>query len=170
MRLSADIDAGRGYRCAERCYPHGPNAQRKRGQARQDFFSRIWNDKKITAHHGIIPTKQPFDLSKLSTEELKVYQLIRQHYLAQFLPLHEVDVTEATFNIGGQLFRTRGKVEAVAGWKALFQHDLSEAKEELTDTDDVRLPALVIGETVAVAGAELKTLQTKPRDISLTGH
>ncbi len=96
---------------------------------------------KITAHHGIIPTKQPFDLSKLSADELKVYQLIRQHYLAQFLPLHEVDVTEATFNIGGQLFRTRGKAEAVAGWKVLFQHDASEAKEEPADTDDVRLPA-----------------------------
>ena len=126
------------------------------------FVSRIWNDKKITAHHGIIPTKQPFDLSRLSADELKVYQLIRQYYLAQFLPLHEVDVTEATFNIGGQLFRTRGKVEAVAGWKVLFQHDASEAKEEPTDTDDVRLPALVKGEAVAVAGAELKTLQTKP--------
>lgn len=123
------------------------------------FVSRIWNDKKITAHHGIIPTKQPFDLSKLSADELRVYQLIRQHYLAQFLPLHEVDVTEATFNIGGQLFRTRGKVEIVAGWKALFQHESSELKEN--DDDEARLPTLVQGQSCAVAGAELKTLQTK---------
>ncbi|GAA3607388.1 DNA topoisomerase III [Gibbsiella greigii] len=123
------------------------------------FVSRIWNDKKITAHHGIIPTKQPFDLSKLSADELRVYQLIRQHYLAQFLPLHEVDVTEATFNIGGQLFRTRGKVEIVAGWKALFQHEGSESKE---DDDEARLPTLVKGQSCAVAGAELKTMQTKP--------
>uniref|UniRef100_UPI000558912A DNA topoisomerase III n=1 Tax=Erwinia oleae TaxID=796334 RepID=UPI000558912A len=126
------------------------------------FVSRIWNDKKITAHHGIIPTKQPFDLSKLSADELKVYQLIRLHYLAQFLPLHEVDVTEATFNIGGQLFRTRGKVEVVAGWKSVFQRDESEAQDQQTDTEDARLPALVKGEPCAVAGAELKTLQTKP--------
>ncbi|EHD22964.1 MULTISPECIES: DNA topoisomerase III [Brenneria] len=124
------------------------------------FVSRIWNDKKITAHHGIIPTKQPFDLSKLSADELRVYQLIRQHYLAQFLPFHEVDVTEATFNIGGQLFRTRGKVEIVAGWKALFQHEGSESKEN--DDDEARLPTLVKGQSCAVAGAELKTLQTKP--------
>lgn len=124
------------------------------------FVSRIWNDKKITAHHGIIPTKQPFDLSKLSADELRVYHLIRQHYLAQFLPLHEVDVTEATFNIGGQLFRTRGKVEIVAGWKALFQHESSESKED--DDDEAHLPTLVKGQSCAVAGAELKTLQTKP--------
>ncbi len=123
------------------------------------FVSRIWNDKKITAHHGIIPTKQPFDLSKLPADELRVYQLIRQHYLAQFLPLHEMDVTDATFNIGGQLFCTRGRVEVVAGWKALFQHD---AKDDQADTDDVCLPALIKGGNVVVAGAELKTLKTNP--------
>ena len=45
------------------------------------FVSRIWNDKKITAHHAIIPTRQVFDIRALSEDELKVYLLIRQHYL-----------------------------------------------------------------------------------------
>ncbi|HBZ1117548.1 TPA: DNA topoisomerase III [Klebsiella pneumoniae] len=126
------------------------------------FVSRIWNDKKITAHHGIIPTKQPFDLSKLSADELKVYQLIRQHYLAQFLPLHEVDVTEATFNVGGQLFRTRGKVEVIAGWKALFQREEHDDKKKNDDSEEARLPALEKGQSCIVASAELKTLQTRP--------
>ncbi len=90
-------------------------------QLDRKFVSRVWNDKKITAHHAIIPTRQAFDLSRLSADELKVYHLIRQHYFAQFLPLQESDVTEASFNIGGQLFRTRGKVGVVTGWKSLFQ-------------------------------------------------
>ena len=103
-------------------------------------------------------------MSRLSADELNVYQLIRQHYLAQFLPLHEVDVTEATFNIGGQLFRTRGTVEMVAGWKALFQRDGREAKNEPGDADagEARLPPLEKGQSCAVTGAELKALQTKP--------
>ncbi|EDQ2394434.1 DNA topoisomerase III, partial [Salmonella enterica subsp. enterica] len=33
------------------------------------LVSRIWNDKKITAHHGIIPTKHAGDLSRLSADE-----------------------------------------------------------------------------------------------------
>ena len=33
--------------------------------------SRVWNDKKITAHHGIIPTMIKADISKMSDEELK---------------------------------------------------------------------------------------------------
>lgn len=79
------------------------------------FNSRVWNDKKITAHHAIIPTRQPFDIAKLNAKELKVYSLIRLHYLAQFMPLQESDVTDATFNIGNQLFRTRGRVMVHAG-------------------------------------------------------
>ncbi|EBI5643504.1 DNA topoisomerase III [Salmonella enterica subsp. diarizonae] len=130
------------------------------------LVSRIWNDKKITAHHGIIPTKQAGDLSRLSTDERNVYQLIRQHYLAQFLPQMEVDATEATFNISGQLFRTTGNVVVVAGWKALFTETSRTAQIPADGNDDKeaasRLPPLQTGQTCRVQGAEEKRLQTKP--------
>lgn len=130
------------------------------------LVSRIWNDKKITAHHGIIPTKQAGDLSRLSTDERNVYQLIRQHYLAQFLPLMEVDATEATFNISGQLFRTTGNVVVVAGWKALFTEPSRTAQIPADGNEDKegvsRLPPLQAGQTCRVQGAEEKRLQTKP--------
>ncbi|EOZ4485263.1 DNA topoisomerase III [Salmonella enterica subsp. diarizonae] len=130
------------------------------------LVSRIWNDKKITAHHGIIPTKQAGNLSRLSTDERNVYQLIRQHYLAQFLPQMEVDATEATFNISGQLFRTTGNVVVVAGWKTLFTEP-SQTKQIPADGNDdkeavSRLPPLRAGQTCRVQGTEEKRLQTKP--------
>ncbi|EBX3268450.1 DNA topoisomerase III [Salmonella enterica subsp. enterica serovar Oranienburg] len=122
------------------------------------FVSRIWNDKKITAHHGIIPTKHNGDLSKLSDEERNVYQLVRLHYLAQFMPLLEVDATEATFNIGGQLFRTRGNVVVNAGWKSLF----GKMADDDEKGDEVVLPAMQAGQVCQVQGAEQKALQTRP--------
>lgn len=129
------------------------------------LISRIWNDKKITAHHGIIPTKQAGNLSRLSTDERNVYQLIRQHYLAQFLPQMEVDATEATFNIGGQLFRTTGNVVVVAGWKALFTEPSQTAQLPASGNDDKeavsRLSPLQAGQTCRLQGAEEKRLQTK---------
>ncbi|ENP1270565.1 DNA topoisomerase III [Salmonella enterica] len=128
-------------------------------QLDKQFVSRIWNDKKITAHHGIIPTKHTGDLSKLSDDERNVYQLIRLHYLAQFLPLMEVDATEATFNIGGQLFRTRGNVVVKPGWKSLFG---TLADEDDDKEGEARLPAMQAGQTCQVQGAEQKALQTKP--------
>ncbi|EAY1188706.1 DNA topoisomerase III [Salmonella enterica subsp. diarizonae] len=129
------------------------------------LISRIWDDKKITAHHGIIPTKQAGNLSRLSTDERNVYQLIRQHYLAQFLPQMEVDATEATFNIGGQLFRTTGNVVVVAGWKALFTEPSQTAQLPASGNDDKeavsRLSPLQAGQTCRLQGAEEKRLQTK---------
>ncbi|HFW3088934.1 TPA: DNA topoisomerase III [Salmonella enterica subsp. enterica serovar Reading] len=133
------------------------------------LVSRIWNDKKITAHHGIIPTKQVGNLSRLNTDERNVYQLIRQHYLAQFLPQMEVDATEATFNISGQLFRTIGNVTVVAGWKALFTGPSQQSAQTPADGDVAgdkedapRLPPLQTGQVCPVQGAEEKHLQTRP--------
>lgn len=60
-----------------------------------------------------------------------MYLLIRQHYLAQFLPLQESDITDATLTLGGQRFRARGKVNVVTGWRGLFsgkQQKLLKAK------------------------------------------
>ncbi|WP_261641035.1 DNA topoisomerase III [Erwinia mallotivora] len=126
------------------------------------FVSRVWNDKKITAHHAIIPTRQAFDLSRLSADELKVYQLIRQYYFAQFLPLQEDDVTEASFSIGGQLFRTRGKVKVVTGWKSLFQAEKEDDPDEGDAGESMALPPLAKGDTCAVPGAEVRDMKTSP--------
>ncbi|EDX3117078.1 DNA topoisomerase III [Salmonella enterica subsp. enterica serovar Mississippi] len=122
--------------------------------------SRIWNDKKITAHHGIIPTKQPCDLAKMSEQERNVYQLIRLHYLAQFLPNYEVDATRISLHCGGQLFKTSGKVVVVAGWKSLFGKDAEEDADAAGDK--ARLPAMTKGSVCQVTGAEAKSQQTKP--------
>lgn len=130
-------------------------------QLDRGFVSRVWNDKKITAHHAIIPTRQAFDISRLSADEMKVYQLIRQHYFAQFLPLQESDVAEASFNIGGQLFRARGKVNVVTGWKLLFQKE-DQPDEASENDDDMALPPLSKGESCTVSGAEIGNMKTSP--------
>ncbi|MDE1485129.1 DNA topoisomerase III [Xenorhabdus bovienii] len=121
--------------------------------------SRVWNDKKITAHHGIIPTKQPPVLSAMSKEERQVYELIRTYYLAQFLPVQEIDITTISFDIGGQLFVSRGYVEVVQGWKLLFSNS---TEEEDTEEDSVKLPTLSQGDQCVVTNGELKQLETKP--------
>ena len=71
--------------------------------------SRAWNDSKVTAHHGIIPTLEPANLSAMSDKELAVYRLIRAHYLAQFLPHHEFDRTEVALACGQQRLTATGK-------------------------------------------------------------
>ncbi|CAM7721151.1 DNA topoisomerase III [Phytobacter diazotrophicus] len=123
------------------------------------FVSSIWNDKKITAHHGIIPNRNTFQISALKEDERRVYGLIRRNYLAQFLPLHEADVTKLEFDIGGQLFITTGRTEVVRGWKTLF------AKDDLDSGQDdaaVSLPVLSKDSICAVTGAEVSQQMTRP--------
>ncbi|MFW5391533.1 DNA topoisomerase III [Yersinia sp. 2544 StPb PI] len=124
------------------------------------FESRIWNDKKITAHHGVIPTKHVCDLNKMNDTEKRVYALIRQHYLAQFLPLMESDVTRLDLSLGGQLFRTTGRVIVVLGWKVLFGSAI-DSKDTDQDEAGNTLPSLNKGDLCTVTAAEVKSLKTK---------
>lgn len=124
------------------------------------FVSRIWNDKKITAHHGIIPTRNAFQLSALSDAERRVYMLIRRNYLAQFLSLYESDITRLQLDIGGQLFLTTGRTEVIKGWKVLFGKDEGESAGD--DKDDIALPPLVKGDRCGVSGAEVVQQMTRP--------
>ncbi len=56
--------------------------------------SRAYNDKKLGAHHAIIPTVAKVDITKMSDYEFKIYDLIRHYYLANFYPDHEYDLTD----------------------------------------------------------------------------
>ena len=45
-----------------------------------EIKSKAWNDKKITAHHAIIPTRIKADFENLNEIEQKLYMLVSQAY------------------------------------------------------------------------------------------
>ena len=53
--------------------------------ADRNIKSRAWNEKKITAHHAIIPTTVACNVNSLTQAERNIYFLISQAYIAQFL-------------------------------------------------------------------------------------
>lgn len=119
--------------------------------------SRVWNDKKITAHHGIIPTMVKVDISKMSDEEMKLYDLIRRRYLAQFLPISETDKTQIILKCGQHILSAQGNVLVTPGWKILFGKSLDE-----DDDTPQALPTLKQGQICQISDSEIKTLQTSP--------
>lgn len=118
--------------------------------------SRVWNDSKITAHHGIIPTAQPADISRMRDDERRVYDLVCRHYIAQFLPLHEADKTQVHLRCAEHTLVARGNVVAVPGWKILFNGD------EQPDGDAQTLPPLVKNIVCPVNGTDAKAQKTRP--------
>lgn len=123
--------------------------------------SRAWNDAKVSAHHGIIPTGAGKDVSQLTGKHRAVYTLIRARYLAQFLPNHEYDRTQADFDCAGQALRAVGKVIIEAGWKRALPESLAPAKGREAPVPQA-LPTLVQGQDYAVAKVNLKDLWTQP--------
>ncbi|MDA1379294.1 DNA topoisomerase [Plesiomonas shigelloides] len=84
--------------------------------------SPAWNDKKLegAAHTAIIPTTRAPDLSKLTQDELRVYEAIALRYLAQFYAPAEDDNTVIEIQSGDHQFKTSGKVEIKPGWRVVL--------------------------------------------------
>lgn len=123
--------------------------------------SRAWNDAKVSAHHGIIPTAATPNLQRLAGKQRAVYTLIRARYLAQFLPNHEYDRSQADFDCTGQALRAVGKVIVELGWRRALPEVLSPGKGREAAPPQP-LPALREGQDCAVAGVTLKDLWSQP--------
>ena len=116
--------------------------------------TKVWNQKKVeaSAHHAIIPTMTPFNISALNDNEAKVYDLIRKRYIAQFYPEAESDSTKIEITCEGEIFKTSGTMPVSAGWKTIIGKK-SESKE---------LPLVNQGDTVLDAKPKLEIKNTKP--------
>jgi len=123
--------------------------------------SRAWNDAKLGAHHGIIPTTEPVALSKMSEDERTVYQLIRAHYLAQFLPSHEYDRTVARLTCGTEVLEAHGKRTRIIGWRSVVEAAEVSEEDAADDSRSQALPALRPGTTCALADVQVKALKTR---------
>ena len=122
--------------------------------------SRAWNDAKVSAHHGIIPTAAAKNLERLAGKPRAVYTLIRARYLAQFLPNHEYDRTQADFDCAGQALRAVGKQIVESGWKRALPQALAPAKSDAPAPQP--LPLLREGLDCAITDVRLKDLWTQP--------
>ncbi|MAY27025.1 MAG: DNA topoisomerase III [Polycyclovorans sp.] len=124
--------------------------------------TRAWNDSKVTAHHGIIPTLEPAKLSAMSEKELGVYALIRAPYLAQFLPHHEFDRTQAMLDCAGQSLQAVGKQVIAPGWRLALPGKRQDAADDEPAQRSQILPPLDTGARCGVQQVELKALKTLP--------
>jgi len=121
--------------------------------------SKAWNDKKISAHHAIIPTTEKADLSKLSEMEQKLYQMVAKAYLAQFYPPQEFLSTKITVEAAGDTFQGSGKVILANGWKSLYH---AEASAENGEEENSKLPKVEQGDSVSYLKDDILAKQTKP--------
>lgn len=139
--------------------------------------SKAWDDKKVDAHHAIVPTEKTANLSSLSQRERQLYLHIARQYLAQFYPAYCYCETTVQVTIEGGLFNTKARQDKSLGWKQLFARQEpngskasgNKSTEESTGKDDEehdefigQLPPLKLGQALDCTRGELLEKNTQP--------
>ena len=127
------------------------------------LVSKAWDDKKITAHHAIIPTEKSPENINLNTFEKNIYLLIVRQYLVQFYPAYIYQQTKVTLLIGGGHFVSQAKIEKQQGWKVLFpKSKKSPAENGVNQEQEQVLPPLSKGQNLHCQQGELVEKHTSP--------
>ena len=110
--------------------------------------SRCFNDKYVTAHHGIIPTGDG-NFEDFSQEEKNIYKLIAERYFIQFLEKVKVEKTEARTEIEEVIFKKGSTKILEPGYtkyfKVLDDEDI-ENEEEIDNKKENDLSKIPVGE------------------------
>ena len=126
------------------------------GKADLEIKSAAWNDAKISDHHGIIPTVQQSQqaVAALNDDELKVYTLIANTFIAQFFPHYEYNATSVVVDVDVDQFKASGTSPLKMGWKEVIGQT---AKKE----EDL-IPSMKDGDDAVVVDAKCESKKTTP--------
>jgi DNA topoisomerase-3 len=151
-------------------------------------LERVVNNEKVTDHHAIIPTKSEHAVDRMGDDDKRVYDMVVRRFLAVFHPEAVFENTRVETTVypggtpaadgegaGGCVFRTRGKLLLVPGWRGVYGQVPSESKSAAEEDEgaDQQLPKLAKDEEVKTLEIASERKETKPprrySDASLLG-
>ena len=126
----------------------------------------VINDKKVTDHHAVIPTRnlKDADLSALPAGEKAVLELVALRLLCAVAQPHIYSETVVIAACAGGEFTAKGKTVKHPGWKALedaYRAKMKDAEPKKEGAEKA-LPELTEGQTLSVAAAIIKEGKSSP--------
>ncbi len=118
--------------------------------------NRCWDDKKVDAHHAIIPTARAGKTS-LTENEQHVYGLVARQYLMQFCADAVFRRCTINLDIAGGKFVAKARFLAEAGWRSLLG-----GKERDEENDGTPLPVVAKGDELLCESGEVVSRETQP--------
>ncbi len=133
-------------------------------------LGRVVNDAKVEDHHAIIPTRSEHPVEKMGEDDRRVYDLAVRRFLAIFHPdavfentRVETTVAGSAGEAGGHVFRTRGKVLVVPGWRGVYGERLEgDGAGDEDEGREQQLPRLERDEDVETREVGSEGKETKP--------
>ena len=126
---------------------------------------RVINDKKVTDHHAIIPTKniQSMDKNALTAGERSILELICLRLLCAVAQPYEYAETTVTLSCADHVFTAKGRAILNIGWKQYeqnYRNSLKNAPEKEPDSDAKNLPIVTEGQSFEVMVPGIKEGKT----------
>jgi len=126
-------------------------------------LGRVVNDAKVTDHHAIIPTKAEHDTGRMSDDDKRIYDMVVRRFLAVFHPEAVFENTRIETTVADHVFRTRGRVLVVPGWRGVYGEGFEERSAADDDEGaDQSLPKVAQGEAVDTLEVGSEEKETKP--------
>lgn len=108
------------------------------------------DNSKVSDHHAIIPTEQFVDLSHMTIDERRIYDLVVRRFLAVMYPPNEYEQTSIVAEIADEPFVAHGNVVKQEGWKVVYESgsDIFDDSEEHDDKSQ-NLPEFKEGDRIS---------------------
>jgi len=134
-------------------------------RADPSIVSKAFNDKKVTAHHAIVPViADAKAVAALSDDEMKLYEMVVRRYLSHFYPPFVYEASTIVLeDPDGKRFKATGRVPLKDGWRAAEEADVD--LDAATDEEENQsLPKVVVGEHLDITKREIDVRKTsKPK-------
>jgi DNA topoisomerase III len=129
-------------------------------------LARVVDDAKVTDHHAIIPTRaERHPVEKMNEDDRRIYDLAVRRFLAIFHPDAVFENTRVETTVADHVFRTRGRLMLVPGWRGVYGERADGPDSERSDEDEGReqqLPKLERGEHASVEKVASEEKETQP--------
>ncbi|OUP65238.1 DNA topoisomerase III [Drancourtella sp. An177] len=122
---------------------------------------RFVDDSKVSDHHAIIPTEQYVDLTHMTNEERKIYDLVVRRFLAVLYPPAEYEQITVKGTAAGEQFAAKGEKIKEQGFRAVYENNETEDMEE-EEIRNQSLPELQEGQKIRITRCERTEGKTKP--------
>lgn len=122
---------------------------------------RFVDDSKVSDHHAIIPTEQFVDLTHMTSEERKIYDLVVRRFLAVLYPPAEYEQVRIQASVCKERFVAKGETIREAGWRAVYDSSIEEEDGE-DELGNQTLPDLKEGQSLLIKRQERTEGKTKP--------
>lgn len=131
-----------------------------------DTKTRAFDDSKLSAHYGIIPTEKKLDLGKLSNDERVIYELITQRFLLQFAKKREYDSFTLKAISDEASFSKTLNFTTKLGFKEFIGKQADDKEEEADADSDSNLKSIICNlqdnQNVNIQDFKITQRTTKP--------